>query len=105
MRPNQLTLRDPGNLGIFALMAKALSIPPRRTEVLARQGADAAPAAADAALSGSPARRRGLLERLDHWFWVQQQREREAYLAKATDVYDLEARIRALERSVPHPYY
>jgi hypothetical protein len=45
------------------------------------------------------------LERLDHWFWRQQQRAVEAYLAKATDVYDLEARIRALERNVPHPYY
>jgi hypothetical protein len=51
------------------------------------------------------ARRRGLFERLDHWFWRQHQHDIEAYLAKATDVYDLEARIRALERNVPHPYY
>lgn len=39
-----------------------------------------------------------LLERLDRWFWRQQQREREAYLAKAQDLADLEARIKALER-------
>lgn len=105
MQPNELSLHDTGNLGIFALMAKALSVPPRQTEALARQGANAAPAGAEAAPSASPTRRRGLLERLDHWFWLQQQRQRDAYLAKATDVYDLEARIRALERGVPHPYY
>ena len=50
-------------------------------------------------------RRRGFLERLDHWFWAQQQRDLEAYLAKATDVYDLEARIRAIERNTSIPYY
>lgn len=43
--------------------------------------------------------RAGLWDRLDHWFWRQTQREREAYLAGAQDIYDLEARIRRLERS------
>ena len=40
-----------------------------------------------------------LLDRLDHWFWRQAQRDREAYLAGARDVYELEDRIRRLERS------
>ena len=39
-----------------------------------------------------------LLDRLDAWFWRQMQKEREAYLARATDVFDLERRIDAIER-------
>ena len=46
--------------------------------------------------------RRGFFDRLDQWFWRQQQRDVEAYLARSVDVYDLETRIRALERSVSH---
>src|SRR5215471_18099378 len=38
-------------------------------------------------------------ERLDAWFARQRQREREAYLAEASDIFDLEERIRRLERS------
>jgi hypothetical protein len=50
-------------------------------------------------------RRHGFLERLDRWFWAQQQRDLEAYLARSTDVYDLEARIHAIERNRSLPYY
>jgi hypothetical protein len=39
-----------------------------------------------------------VFESLDRWLWKQQMRETEAWLAKATDVCDLEARIRHLER-------
>lgn len=41
----------------------------------------------------------GFFARLDRWVWRQAQRERDAYLAGASDIYDLEARIRRLERS------
>jgi hypothetical protein len=87
-------------LNIFALMAKALTLSPPTPGGLDRQDtrADGAPARAQP-------RRRGFFERLDHWFWIQQQRGVEAYLAKATDVHDLETRIRGLERKSPYPYY
>ena len=39
------------------------------------------------------------LERLDDWLARQRQREREAYLGEAKDIFDLEERIRRLERS------
>ena len=39
----------------------------------------------------------GVLARLEAWIWRQQQRDREAYLADATDIADLEARMRVLE--------
>jgi hypothetical protein len=47
-----------------------------------------------------PARqpRLGLLDRLDGWFTRQEQQQREAYLAQAQDIYDLERRILHLER-------
>ncbi len=44
------------------------------------------------------ARPRNILERLDRWFWKQQMRETEAYLAQAKDIFELEARMRRLER-------
>ena len=46
-----------------------------------------------------------LIERLDRWFWRQQLREREAYLSGAQDIFELEDRIRRLERSVGSRYY
>ncbi len=42
--------------------------------------------------------RRSLLERLDHWFADQRERQRERYLAQATDLCDLETRMRELNR-------
>ena len=39
-----------------------------------------------------------LLDRLDAWFWRRMQKDREAYLARASDVFDLERRIDAIER-------
>jgi hypothetical protein len=45
--------------------------------------------------------KRGLLDRLDDWFWMLEQRALEARLAQATDIYDLELRIREIERGAP----
>jgi hypothetical protein len=44
----------------------------------------------------------GWLERFDRWAARQRQRDRERYLARSTDIFELEARIRELER---RPYY
>ena len=38
------------------------------------------------------------LEMLDSWLWRQEVKKREAYLAEAVDLADLEARIRKQER-------
>jgi hypothetical protein len=42
---------------------------------------------------------RNLLDSLDTWFWRQRQRADEAYLAQSQDVFELERRIRTLERA------
>lgn len=64
--------------------------------------------------SHRPARRRAAarstvaakwLDRLDAWFWRQEQKSREAYLARSRDVFDLERRIEALDRGTVTPYY
>ena len=45
------------------------------------------------------------LDRLDGWFWRQQQAEREAYLAASADVFELERRLEALDRGRGARYY
>lgn len=52
-----------------------------------------------------PAAQSGLLERIDDWFWQLRQRDVNAYLARSQNVYELEQRMRDLERMTPHPYY
>jgi hypothetical protein len=41
---------------------------------------------------------RSLLDRLDNWFADQELKSREAFLAQAVDIVDLEQRLRWLER-------
>ncbi len=45
------------------------------------------------------------LDRLDAWFWRQEQRRREAWLAQSPDVFELERRIQALARGAGARYY
>ena len=96
MRSNQVSLGDVRGLGIFAVMAKALALPPQQPDVFERPEASQSP---------PPPPRRGLLDRLDHWFWIREQRATEAYLAQSQDVHDLEARIRHLEHRALYRYY
>ena len=51
------------------------------------------------------AQRQSMLDRLDRWFWRQQQKAQESYLANAQDVFDLERRIEAIDRGSARPYY
>jgi hypothetical protein len=90
-------LLNPHNgTGVYALIADALAWRP----------ASAANVARSAAPPVTPApRRRGFFARVDDWLWRQQQRAIEAHLAKARDVYDLEVRIRDMERGDRVPYY
>jgi len=83
--------RSPDNdMSLFTLLASALTMQPMGFD------SPAHPHSVPATSREGP--RRGWLERLDHWFWTREQRATEAHLAAATDIYDLEARIRALER-------
>ena len=100
MRTHQLSMNDPAGLGIFPLIARALMSLPSQPEAVERQ--DAAPSELPAT---PPERPRRWLDRLEHWLWKQEQRDIEAYLAKATDIYDLEERLRAIDRNGFRPHY
>ena len=53
----------------------------------------------------APAPSAGVWTRLDRWFHDARQRDDEAFLAAATDLSDLERRLRRLERGVGARYY
>jgi Protein of unknown function (DUF3563) len=83
MKATGLLWDDPGFSCAWARLTRAFVFKP-----LPRDGAPARTTAPSA----------GLFDRLDYWFWQQEQRQREAYLAQASDIYDLERRMRQLER-------
>lgn len=97
MNANRVPFYD---LGVFALLATALAIKPLGPDALERGYL-----AADAKATDHTPPRRSFLDRLDQWFWRREQRALEAHLGKAKDVYDLEARIRDLERGVLYRYW
>jgi hypothetical protein len=119
MRNETFPLNDPAGLGIFLVIARALAPAPFQPDFNARwpnaersrphleperdTRTDTTKDPVTAPTEVRP-RKRGWLERLDRWFWAQQQRDIEAYLARSEDVHDLEQRMRNLERSQWHRY-
>jgi len=101
MYTQRLPIHDPGGLGIFALMAQALIAP------YSPPSFDAGEKTIEDRHEPAPpaAPRRGLFDRIEHWFWAQHQQDLEAYLARASDIHDLERRMRYVERNGVHPYY
>lgn len=81
---------------LITLMAQALSPNP---------GSGSAPRHPLAYGAPPTAPRRGLLERVENWFWRQRQGAREDYLAQSKDIFELEARMRDLERPYGARYY
>ena|SRR6185312_15114138 len=79
---------------LYAAIAGVPPMPQRRRQTRERE----TPVAR--AAKGTSTRSPTLLERLDAWFWRQEQQDREAYLAGSADVFDLERRIDAMERGV-----
>jgi len=115
MRNETFPLNDPAGLGLFLVIARALAPAPFQPDFNARwpnaersrshreAKADVVKEAMTVAAETRP-RKRGWLARLDRWFWAQQQRDIEAYLARSEDIHDLEQRMRNLERSQWHRY-
>ena len=90
---------------LYTLIAEALGRPERRRDSAEPRPQPTPLSRPSARAVAEAAPRTGFLDRLDAWFWRQAQREQEAYLAKSRDVFDLERRIRALERGEITPYY
>lgn len=99
MGTTRLPLDDTPGLRIFTLLATAFAPP------LGGAGAAVPRPGAESAIDRAERASPGLLDRLDAWFWRIEQRAVERYLAKSQDVYELEARIRDLERMPMSRYY
>jgi hypothetical protein len=82
---------------LYTLTAEALGRRPRPARPTGTRSGSATVAPA--------ARGPGLLDRLDRWFWRQEQKARDDYLATSADVFELERRIEALDRGVITRYY
>ena len=95
MKATNFLWDDPSLAGAWAKLTHALIFDPLRRE---REPENRLTRPAGTRSSG-------ILERIDRWFWRQQMRDREAYLAGAHDIFELEERLRRLERSVGSSYY
>ena len=94
MRATDIPVDQEGAVGLCRLLLRAATPPETVDAAPPRSGAGNAVA--------PPSRRLALFERFDRWIARMRQRDRERYLAEASDVFELEARIRELER---RPYY
>jgi Protein of unknown function (DUF3563) len=96
MRTMNATANDPGFITLCIQLAQSTfsDVMPSKQEA----GGKVGPKIAALAVSEP----RSFFARIDDWFYRQQVNAREAYLAQSTDIFDLEARIRHLER---RPYY
>ena len=97
MRNMNFVLHEPVWSGALTRSADALGS--KRTDATTGRVLDSR--RTNASLPRSP----GFFERIDRWFWRQSQRERENHLARSQDVFELEERIRRLERSVGSRYF
>jgi hypothetical protein len=96
MRISAPTAAEPGFIALCIELAQATF-----SDVIP-QGDPQASSASSRTNNGNPAGRPSWTRRLNDWFYQQQVDQREAYLAQSTDIFDLERRIRHLER---RPYY
>jgi hypothetical protein len=91
MRTNDPPLYDNSLTGILARLTHGILHDANKRA----QEDGATPASAFANTVSKP---RGWLDHLDTWFWKQDMKHREAFLAQSTDIFDLEQRMRWLER-------
>jgi hypothetical protein len=70
----------------------------RSADAPARGDARNGPVGSPPQRANSATRSIGLLDRIDRWFWQQTVRDREKYLAGSQTIFELEERMRHLER-------
>jgi Protein of unknown function (DUF3563) len=89
MRANRTTLYDHTIAGILARLTHGILLDASERKQVDIERASGV---------GGPTARRSWLDRLDTWFWKDEMKRREAYLAQSTDIFELEHRMRALEQ-------
>jgi len=99
MRATTHTITEPGFIAHCIQLAQATfsDVMPPRTDPKAQAIGSSARIQSTTAANGADTEPRWLAA-IGDWFYRQQVKEREAYLAQSTDIFDLERRIRQLER-------
>jgi Protein of unknown function (DUF3563) len=100
MRISNPPLYDSSLAGILARLTHGIlqDANVRVQDKSAPPASEAGDAYAAASTSASTKKSHGWLDRLDTWFWKQEIKNREAFLAQSIDIFDLEQRMRCLER-------
>jgi hypothetical protein len=104
MRTDHRPLYDNTLTGVLARLTHGVLLDANRRAQLDKAKRDYAPDSPSASslgssLANSVAKTRSWLSRVDTWFWKQEMKRREAFLAQSADIFDLERRMRMLERS------
>jgi Protein of unknown function (DUF3563) len=91
MRINHSPLYDNSLAGVLATLTHGILLD-------ANERAQEDSGARANASANSPAISNSWLDRVDAWFWKQEMKRRETFLAQSSDIFDLERRMRRLER-------
>lgn len=96
MRTDHPPLYDNSLTGVLARLTHGILLDAHRR---ARRDRAKRATASEISFPNSVAKSRSWLTRLDTWFWKQEMKRREAFLAQSADIFDLERRMRMLERA------
>jgi hypothetical protein len=97
MRFSNPVVPDPGFITMSIKMAQSTF-----SDVMPSYQYSSTPAVASRPAAPKPAPGKSMMAAISDWFYRQQVAEREAYLAKATDLFDLERRMRDFDQ---HPNF
>ena len=104
MRTDHPPLYDNTLTGVLARLTHGILLDANQRAQLDRakraNASDSSPAnSLGGSFANALAKTRSWLTRVDTWFWKQEMKRREAFLAQSADIFDLERRMRMLERS------
>ena len=100
MRTDHPPLYDNTLTGVLARLTHGILLDANQRAQLDRaKRASASDGSFVDSFANSVAKSRSWLSRVDTWFWKQEMKRREAFLAQSTDIFDLERRMRMLERA------
>src|SRR6202171_1825929 len=99
MRTNHPPLYDNTLTGVLARLTHGILLDANERAQLDRaKRANASDGSLGTSFANTFRKSRSWLSRVDTWFWKQEMKRREAFLAQSADIFDLERRMRMLER-------
>jgi hypothetical protein len=100
MRTDHPPLYDNTLTGVLARLTHGILLDANQRAQLDRaKRANASDSSLGTSFGNAFRKSRSWLSRVDTWFWKQEMKRREAFLAQSADIFDLERRMRMLERS------